>query len=236
MAEFAVRHTQELFAPVAVRAASGASVSAIQAAPGASVLIRRTADAATADVYTDRTKGTAVSNPVPTGVPEGSIGLSIFGNLNVFLDPDELYETMITVGGTTTGPFPMASMPRDPAEPIAAAAVEEALAAFGGVVTEDDLAAATDALTTALDGKATPAQIDAAIAALSGTYPQMRNTPPDPAAAVAYIDTSTVPPTLMMWDGASWLAISAEGFAMLTEAGNTMITESGNTMVTEVAA
>jgi hypothetical protein len=67
------------------------------AQPGASVLIKQAG--VTCDTYADNEK-TPMINPIPTGVPPGTAGVDVLGNLLVFLDPGRNYTAVVTVGAS----------------------------------------------------------------------------------------------------------------------------------------
>ena len=74
----------------------------------------------------------------------------------------------------------------------------------------------------------------------TGTYVQMRSTPPDPNVVQAYLDISTVPPTLQVWDGSAWTLASGGGepsitTGLLLESGDFLVTESGDFLALEAA-
>lgn len=89
----AVRYTQML-----IGAASGAD-GPLVAVPGAAVLIRQNGDPCS--VYGDNDM-TPTTNPVPTGVPQGTAGVDVRGTLLVYLAPGRGYSGISTVGNVST--------------------------------------------------------------------------------------------------------------------------------------
>ena len=76
--------------------------------PGASVLIRQngvalvgSAGPGTPAVFSDNDK-TAMTNPVPTGVSQGTAGVDTEGRLVVYLNPGKGYDVQATVGNVST--------------------------------------------------------------------------------------------------------------------------------------
>jgi hypothetical protein len=87
-----VKHTQPLFG-------EASALGYLIMVPGASALIRQNGVACS--VYSNAT-GTAMTNPVPTGVPTGTAGVDVNGTLLVFLDPGSGYDAQVTVGAAVS--------------------------------------------------------------------------------------------------------------------------------------
>lgn len=69
-------------------------------------------------------------------------------------------------------------------------------------------------------------------AAVEGGYIPIRTTPPNPAVFVAYLDSSQVPPVLMVWNGTAWILAASGGgsgtpMAAFTDNGDGTFTATG---------
>jgi YD repeat-containing protein len=140
------------------------------------------------DLYADREKSTPLGNP---------FWATSLGNAEFRVDA--LGEFEAEVNGVRV-PFTVVADPEEPVT-IGAGVIEEAMLEFGvatqveldavaaaAAAGDTSLAGAVEAVQEALAGKATPAQIDAAIAALSGTY-----VPGDPVLALGPYDADGNP-------------------------------------------
>lgn len=103
--------------------------------PGASVLIRQ--DGVACDVFADNA-GTVMTNPIPTGVPPGTAGVDVDGQLLVFLDAGQGYDGLATVGAAVST-FPISDISPDVADVADSADISAVTAAAAAVAT--DLAA-----------------------------------------------------------------------------------------------
>lgn len=84
------------------------SLGYLSLVPGASVLIRQngvalvgSAGPGTPAVFSDNNK-TPMTNPVPTGVSQGTAGVDTAGRLVVYLNPGKGYDVQATVGNVST--------------------------------------------------------------------------------------------------------------------------------------
>jgi hypothetical protein len=109
-----VRYTQPLL---------GEAAGYLVGVPGASVTIRQ--NGVTCNVYADA-GGTALANPVPTGVAAGAAGLDAKGNLVIFLTPGSGYDAVASISGTSST-FAISDIPPDVTDVADAAATTAAL-------------------------------------------------------------------------------------------------------------